>query len=335
MPSAPTLLRHGREVTSLFQLLGEHENDLTASVAWALGCCPTFLSTFLRLVLGRPASVIGTEVRIQNQERGAGVTDIEIESPGRFFVVIEAKRGWVLPSRRQLAQYAAKRSLALCRSPKRCLAVLSECTEHFAVAQSSPAELNGVPVRYVTWRSIASLAAKARNRASINQRYILNQLLTYLTSVISLPSVESNLVYVVALSGETPDGWNISFKDVVNKRRRYFHPVGINGWPKIPPNYIAFRYEGRLRSIHHVDHYEVVARLSERFPEIPTEAGGPYFVYRLGVPFSPAHVVTTGKVFPNGRVWCMLDTLLTCKTVAEARDLTRDRRQRAELGSGR
>ena len=44
-------------------------------------------------------------------------------------------------------------------------------------------------------------------------------------------------------------------QDIVNKKRIYFHPVGggPGGWPSEPPNYIAFRYGGKLQTIHHID----------------------------------------------------------------------------------
>ena len=67
---------------------------------------------------------------------------------------------------------------------------------------------------------------------------------------------DSNWVYVVSLGSGTNPGRNIFWIDVVNDRGRYFHPVG-KGWPKEPPNYMAFRYWGKLRSIHHVESYEV------------------------------------------------------------------------------
>jgi hypothetical protein len=46
------LLLHGRRVESVFHLLGEHENDLTYSLAWALSQSPRFLTAFIRTTLG-------------------------------------------------------------------------------------------------------------------------------------------------------------------------------------------------------------------------------------------------------------------------------------------
>jgi hypothetical protein len=47
------LLLHKRKVESVFHLLGEHENDITYSVAWALSQSPHFLlSIFVHFALG-------------------------------------------------------------------------------------------------------------------------------------------------------------------------------------------------------------------------------------------------------------------------------------------
>jgi hypothetical protein len=139
-----------------------------------------------------------------------------------------------------------------------------------------------------------------------------------------MQNIDSNWVYVVSLGSDTPEGWKLSWIDVVEKRRRYFHPVG-DGWPKEPPNYIAFRYHGKLQSIHHIDGYTVFDDPHKEFPEIPTGDWGPHFLYQLSPPFAPAHEVRTGNIYPNGRVRCMLDTLFLAKTISEARDMSKKR----------
>lgn len=48
-----------------------------------------------------------------------------------------------------------------------------------------------------------------------------------------------------------------------------------------------------------------------------------HYIYQLGPAIVPSKIVKAGKIFCNGRVWTMLDTLLTCDTISEARDLTR------------
>ncbi|HEY5589106.1 MAG TPA: hypothetical protein VIK86_09155, partial [Candidatus Paceibacterota bacterium] len=54
-----------------------------------------------------------------------------------------------------------------------------------------------------------------------------------------------------------------------------------------------------------------------------------HFVYDLGPAIRPTKEVKTGNIYPSGRVWCHLDTLLTCDTISEARDISRERRERS------
>lgn len=87
------LLLHGKNIESVFHLLGEHENDLTYSLAWALSQSQEFLNAFLRGTLDIQPTLENVTIRLQHPEKDAGITDIEIDSPGQFFVLVEAKRG--------------------------------------------------------------------------------------------------------------------------------------------------------------------------------------------------------------------------------------------------
>ena len=135
---------------------------------------------------------------------------------------------------------------------------------------------------------------------------------------------ESNLVYVVSLGASTPEWSQLSWRDIVIKKKHYFHPVG-GGWPKDPPNYLGFRYDGKLQSIHHIESWQIVDNMHEAFPEINAVGWEPHFLYTLGDSIIPQKEVKTGKIYPSGRVWAMLDLLLTCSTISEARDLTQKR----------
>ena len=102
--------------------------------------------------------------------------------------------------------------------------------------------------------------------------------------------------------------------------------MGGGGWPKEPPNYIAFRYYGQLQSIHHIESYMISTNLHNEIAEMPDKEDDiDHFVYTLGYPIIPQKAVKTGNIYPNGRVWCHLDLLLTCDTISEARDLTKKR----------
>ena len=138
----------------------------------------------------------------------------------------------------------------------------------------------------------------------------------------------SNWVYVVSLNRERFGG-ETTFLEVVEKHRKYFHPMGgsRSGWPVDPPNYIAFRYDGCLQSIHHVDGYEVVNDLAPFFPNQPSEIGDLRLLYHLGPPIRPAREIRVGARWRAKRVWCFIDTLLTSATIAEALVKTKEREQ--------
>lgn len=324
----PELRLHNRKIDSMFQLLGEHENDITYSVGWALSRSPAFLSAFLKAI-GEPTNKIAQVIiHLQEYRKNHGVTDVEIELPGHFHIIIEAKHGWNLPERRQLRRYA-KRLRAAQASSKR-FVLLSDCSSEHAKRNLDYQEIGRIPVSALSWRRVAGLAREALPNGSNAERHLLRELLSYLGGIISMQNLESNIVFVVAISSGTNRGWKISWIDIVEKLHRYFHAAGINGWPKEPPNYIGFRYKGILQSIHHIEGYEVVTDLHKVSPKIPTGLWVPMFVYRLGPAIRPQKKVRTGRIFPNARVKCMLDTLLTCKTVSGARDLTQKRLAKQE-----
>lgn len=319
------LLLHGRSVQTVFQLLGEHENDLTYSLAWALSQSPEFLKAFVQVTLNILPARENVTILLQNPEKDAGITDIEIESPGQFFILIEAKRGWSLPDKLQLEKYAFRKAFSANERFPRKIFVLSECSREYALVHLAATTINGVEIVPISWKNVSDIACRARQRASHAEKRILTELITYFRGLMTMQNIDSNRVFVVSLGSNVPEGWKLSWIDVVEKRRRYFHPVGGAGWPKEPPNYIAFRYHGRLQSIHHIDGYAVFNDPHDEFPEIPSVKWEPHFLYTLSPPFSPAHEVKTGNIYPNGRVWCMLDTLFLAKTISEARDISKKR----------
>lgn len=64
---------------------------------------------------------------------------------------------------------------------------------------------------------------------------------------------------------------------------------------------------------------------NQHFSEIPSEEWGHHFIYELSEPIVPTKNVKTGNLYRNGRVWAMLDLLLTSDTISEARDKTKER----------
>lgn len=323
------LFLHGRRISTVFELLGhsgKYENDMSRSIGWGLARCPSFLQEFVAETLGQRINAQDATISLQVAESRGGVTDLEIQVPGQVHLIIEAKRGWVLPSRVQLEKYAARQSFHLGDTPLKALLALTDCSRDYARVNLECTKVGGIPVCSASWAELYRIARRARGKATLREKHLIDELTAYLKELITMQSIDSNWVYVVSLGSGTPRGWRISWIDIVNNKRRYFHPVGINRWPKVPPNYIAFRYGGKLQSIHHIEGYEVVSDLHEAISEIPAgQTDIPHFVYTLGTGFAPAHNVPTGRIYPNGRVRCMLDTLFTSKTISEARDISRRR----------
>lgn len=184
------------------------------------------------------------------------------------------------------------------------------------------------PVVHCSYREIFKIAQESYIKSNHSQKRMLNEFCEYMKGWMTMQNTNSNRVYVVSLSRVCPEGCDFSFIDIVKKFKKYFHPFGVSGWPKEPPNYIAFRYDGKLQSIHFIEKYIVTSNLHDELKVMPDfEEDGDYFVYRLGPAIVPQKEVRTGNIYRNGRIWAMLDTLLTCDTISEARDLSNKRWQ--------
>lgn len=318
------LLLHGREIRTVFDLLGSKENDITYSLGWALAQSDRLSRALLDdLFPGAEAGELAA-TRLQEFVAG-GFTDVEVESE-RIHVILEAKRGWELPQQSQLGRYAP----SLHGREHNALVVLSECSPEYAIPRL-PSEVAGFPVLYRSWRQVTELVEKTTKAGSHAERRLLRELVRYLRGLLTMQSVRDNMVYVVALSDE-PDTWSgtLTGVQIVEAKRRYFHPIASRGFPKEPPNYVGFRYAGKLQGICHIEGYDVFTDPHEHFPEIPSQSWEPHFLYRLGPRITPGHEVRTGSKIKRGRrTWIALDLLLTCTTVSESLDETNRRLEKA------
>jgi hypothetical protein len=113
--------------------------------------------------------------------------------------------------------------------------------------------------------------------------------------------VTDALAYCVVISNDMFG--DATFRDHVVKQHVYFHPVVGGGWPTIPPNFLAFRWDGAVRQVNRVLDYGIVAHLSERFPAVMDDhsagsrpPGDAHVVYRLGpdIPL-PEGSIRSGK----------------------------------------
>lgn len=91
---------------------------------------------------------------------------------------------------------------------------------------------------------------------------------------------------------------------------------------------IAFRYDGKLQSIHHIESYVITNNIHKQFSEYPDiDLEYPHFVLSLDDGFYPAKIIKSGKYMRATRVWAMYDLIITCDTIEEAVHKTKLREQ--------
>lgn len=321
------LIAYGNKVNNIFQLIGKSEDDITKSIAWALCNCSVFLQNIIFDLLGisvDPESVI---IRFQESETNKGRTDLELTDNKLFYIIIEAKKGWLLPQSKQLTMYSQRENIQKSPAKLKAIVSMSECSSSYANAYLPFHQINGIPILHLSWKTIYNTAFKSKTTSNNAQKHLLDELMLYLEGIMTMQTKDSNWVYVVSLSSDKPENCNITWIEIVKKHNKYFHPLGINGWPKEPPNYIAFRYNGRLQSIQHIEDYTVTKNLHNEISDMPDcIEKDDHFVYKLGTPIIPNKIVKTGKIYANGRKWAMLDTLLTADTISEASDISYSRK---------
>ncbi len=297
------LTRHGNDVTSVFDLLGRDENDLTAALAFAMANSAGLLNLVLQR-LGIPAAGEGTVLRLEERDE-LGRTDLEIET-GTHLVIIEAKRGWLLPHELQLGRYARR----VAERGAGCLVSLSGASPEWA-RQVLPAQVGGVPLVHYPWALVHKDLLAAHEQARGGERTWLSEFTEYLRKAVRMRDLADSWTYCVVVSNDYPGGGGErTFRDFVTAEQCYFHPYGWgSGWPKTPPNFLAFRWGNQVQRLHRVASSEVVPSLQSRWPDIPAEDGTdqPHMLYHLGPPIPGPPFASDGN-YRAARVWFVLDS---------------------------
>ncbi|MGW5219907.1 hypothetical protein ACWEQA_18740 [Nocardia sp. NPDC004085] len=313
------LNRYGSEVASVFDLLGRSEVNLTAALGWTLSCSPHLLASILERL-----GVVAPEVPLVAVETldELGRTDIEITG-NSVKVIFEAKQGWLVPGEDQLSRYRGRFG----GFEDGLLVSLSDSSERWAVNQL-PSEVDGIQVKHLPWDVVRDTVKATMARSRGRERIWLEQLGTYMGRATSKIAYDDQWVFCVVASDTLFGGR--SFKDYVVNERAYFHPYGGNNtWPKAAPNFLCFRWAGRVQQVNRVTSFEIVPHLSDRWPSVTNgESAGPHIIYDLG-PDIPIPMISTTGTYANGRVWCLLDQLLIHATLAEAVHASAELRNRA------
>lgn len=307
------LSRHGREVSSVFDLLGRDENDLTAALGFALARSPRLLGRLLLRLVADPGGTAAV-LRLETRD-DAGRTDLEI-STDTHLVVIEAKRGWLVAGETQLARYAPR----IAAHGNGVLVSLSAASPEWALL-TLPATVQGVPVAHLPWGQVMLDLSAAQDASRGQERTWLDEFSNYLRKAIKMRDPADSWTYCVSVSNYRPGaGGPHTFREFVTNEACYFHPFGSGrGWPKTPPNFLAFRWHGQVRQVRRVNRAEVIPNLQARWPGIPEtdDTARPHVLYHLGPPL-PGTPVLNGAAYRASRMWVILDLLLTSPTLKDA-----------------
>lgn len=313
----------GNSPNSVFGINGFDENSATYALGWVLEQSATFAKLLLDEAYNAEIDISNLVITLQKHGSDGGYTDIELHAGHQFHAVLEAKRWWEVAGIEQLKRYLPR--LQASNAQKQLLISVSASSRELAM-RKLPSSLDGIDVVHFSWSDLQKLAIKTSKKISnFEEKLWLRQLVQHLGEYISMNRETSNMVYVVAISNGKIKESGQPWIDVVEKDKRYFHIIG-NTWPKEPPNYIGFRYQGILLSIHHIDSFDIVENLknsNENWPETHCD----HFVYTLSPPIKPTVELKSGNVYGPGHDWCAIDTLLSgaYKTVSEARDETKKR----------
>jgi hypothetical protein len=290
--------------------------------------CPTVLKLFVQDKCGITVdtdSVVISYQSYEEQGKKRTFTDIEITDYRDFAIIVEAKRGWVLPGANQLNSYSKKKSFLNNPAKSKKILTFSECSDEYA-KKNLPFSIteNGIPVDHVSWSHLRDLLDQARTGSTNAQKNLIDAFKSYLWRLMSMK--DSNTVYVVSLSWKkVAEGY--SYVDVV-KDGHYYCPVTWFKNPADLPTYIAFRFDSKLQSIHHIDSYVVTRNMHDKISFMPDEEWNQdHYLFDLGPAIVPSHTVANGpSVNRAARVYADIDTLLTCNTITEAMELSKKRR---------
>lgn len=178
----PELTLHGRQIGSVFELLVAKENDITYSIAWTLSRSESLLGRLLRHVAptARKRDLSGLALSIQEHAKGGGFTDIELKTPEEH-IIIEAKRGWALPSEDQLRKYAIRFKKG--KLTHRLVVTMSEASVEFARLHL-PDSIDGIPIIHVPYAKVADMCSG--KSASHAEKRILAELHSYLSRIVPI-----------------------------------------------------------------------------------------------------------------------------------------------------
>ena len=149
---------NGATPSSVFGVFGAKENTATFALGWCLEQSPALRDILVRLIAVVDIEASTLSIDLQRHSEDGGYTDIELLIPNRLHVIIEAKKGWVLPHQDQLMRYASRFQDRDTRLSV--LVSISSADRVYATARL-PSDIDGVEVTHLAWSDVRTAVQQA------------------------------------------------------------------------------------------------------------------------------------------------------------------------------
>jgi hypothetical protein len=316
---SPKVFCHDRQVGTPFGLLGQDENALSFALGYTFSKCPALLQQFLRH-LGLGGLSLGAlkqaEIRLQDQ-RGDGITDIEINLRGKLFVVIEAKVGLSVPAVEQCLKYLPRFQSRLAARQRLVSLVESASTSFVQRYSAAHPELQPLLTCF-HWSNLIPECLRLRSRfpRTTEEGWWLRAFHQFLEQEYAMRAFTDEVWIVPA---DTRPLWpgGISFYETHAKERIYFR----TDCHAKRPLYIALRAHGQVTHIQRVIGVEHEAQPEDFVPKLQ-QANWPKVprtIWILDEPKPLPHPIPTGDPTMRARQFsCDIDILLSASSVKDA-----------------
>lgn len=324
-----------RTVASVFGVRGYKEVHMTDALAFVMSRVPALIAS-LKNTNGTEQPEPSYHLYTQRTDHHKTRTDIELENDTNH-IIIEAKRGIRVPSKKQLVHYT-KRFTDEHKAHE--LWIISDSPTNFAKSKLDDYQLKK-SWRFFSWRDVQSAARRIVADSAIPAQLWLNELITYLDE--HLRRIDRpDMVYIIPLGSNPVPGRSMSSIELLDTRHMYVHPVG-RGRPQASASLLGFRYRGKLQSIHKVLNMYEKKQLPGTFTITGVPQNGRHRMYELGpsLPLSPTKTGDKLWRIPSGRIrnrLLLLHTffLKTCSSLEEAakQQSTQRQQKRAARAKG-
>lgn len=105
-----------------------------------------------------------------------------------FYLIIEAKLGWRLPMEPQLRLYSEREDFNKSTAQNKAIVSMSECTEVYADCYFPFKEINGTPIKRLSWQRIYDIALEAKRNSRNAEKILLEELRNYLGGIMTMQS---------------------------------------------------------------------------------------------------------------------------------------------------